>query len=134
MRGAALVFVGGALGSLARYGLALALPGLWATWTVNIVGSFALGALLGLLRRQPAFPPPTARVPDAHSLRLLLGTGFLGGFTTYSAFAHDVVSLGFVAGPVLGLAAGAFQVAMGLVAALLGFAVADTRRSGRRTA
>lgn len=120
MRGAALVFVGGALGSLARYGLALALPGLWATWTVNIVGSFALGLLLG---RRPAQP-----------LRLLLGTGFLGGFTTYSAFAHDMVSLGFVAGPVLGLAAGALQIAMGLVAALLGFAVADTRRSGRRTA
>ena len=119
MRAAALVFVGGALGSLARYVLALAVPGMGATWTVNLVGSFALGLLLGM---------PAARVPDAHSLRLLIGTGFLGGFTTYSAFVHDVVSLGLAIGPVLGLAAGAFQVALGVGAALLGFAIADARR------
>ena len=97
MRGAALVFVGGALGSLGRYGVSLLLPGLVATLAVNVLGSLALGLLLGWLRaeslpssrRQPAKFAPTAReVAPRRSgrhdqgLRLLLGTGCLGGFTT----------------------------------------------------
>ncbi len=134
MRGVALVFTGGALGSLTRYLVALALPGLWPVFVVNTVGSFLLGWLLGSLRREPAFPAPTARVPRADSLRLLLGTGFLGGFTTYSAFALDAVGLGLVGGPVLSLAMAAGSVTFGLVAALLGFAVAEARgvRGGAR--
>ena len=128
MRSIALVFVGGALGSLARYALAEALPGLWPVFVVNTVGSVLLGLLLGSLRPEPAFPAPRARVPRAESLRLLLGTGFLGGFTTYSAFALDAVGLGMVGGPVLGLLYAAGSVAFGLVAALLGFAVAGARR------
>lgn len=136
MRSIALVFVGGALGSLARYALAEALPGLWPVFVVNTVGSFLLGVLLGSLRRgrrrearpQPAQNAPRARVPSADSLRLLLGTGFLGGFTTYSAFALDAVGLGMVGGPVLGPLYAAGSVAFGLVAALLGFGVAGARR------
>ena len=141
MRGAALVFVGGALGSLARYGLGLVVEPFWSVWVVNVLGSLALGLLLGWLRAeslpsscpQPAKFAPTAREVRAHSLRLLAGTGFLGGFTTYSAFALDIVSWGMVAGPVFGLAAGAAQVAFGLVAALLGFAIAESA-SVRRAA
>ena len=117
VREAALVFVGGAVGSLARYPVALALPGAWATFAVNVLGSFLLGWLLGSA--------------PSRSRRLLLGTGALGGFTTYSAFAVDVVALGAVSGPVLGLGFGLGQVAFGLVAALLGFAVADAVRAHR---
>lgn len=113
--GAGLVFVGGAVGSLSRYLLALALPGLWPVFVVNTVGSFALGLLLGRL------------APHQRGARLLLGTGFLGGFTTYSAFTLDAVQLGLVGGPFLAIGFAAGSVAFGLVAALVGFAVAEAR-------
>lgn len=118
MRSVALVFAGGALGSLARYLLSLALPGLWPVFVVNTVGSFLLGLLLGW------FGP---HGPD-DTLRLLLGTGFLGGFTTYSALALDVAEVGLAGGPVLGLAVAVGSAALGFLAALLGFAVAGNRR------
>lgn len=86
-----LVVVGGAFGALARYGLGLALPapGGWPlpTLLINLFGPLALGALLEGLSR---------RGPDAGSLRilrLLLGTGFMGAFTTYSTLAMDAVHL-----------------------------------------
>lgn len=115
MRSVGLVFVGGALGSLARYVLTLALPGLWPVFVVNTAGSFALGLLIGSL------------APRQRGLRLLLGTSFLGGFTTYSALALDAVQLGIVGGPVWGLVFAGGSVAFGLVAALFGFTLADAR-------
>lgn len=75
----ALVALGGVLGSLARYGLVTAAPHLVTTLAINVVGSFLLGALVA--RRDPA-----------HWSRPLLGTGFLGGFTTMSAVAVQVVA------------------------------------------
>jgi CrcB protein len=82
------VAVGGAVGSVARYWLAVtaartfgtALP--WGTLAVNILGSFAIGVLAGILSR---------RAPDL--LRPLLISGFLGGFTTFSAFALETMVL-----------------------------------------
>lgn len=118
MRGVGLVFVGGAVGSLIRHLIGLALPDLWPVFLVNVLGSFTLGLLLGSSPRQER--------------RLLLGTGFLGGFTTYSAFAVEVMRLGSAGGPALGLALGVGQVACGFVAALLGFALADAANSRRR--
>ncbi|WP_367947923.1 CrcB family protein [Rathayibacter sp. VKM Ac-2858] len=86
-----LVAAGGAVGTAARYGTALALPPLGAvpvaTIVVNLVGAFLLGLLLAGLAR---------RGPDAgrrRTLRLLLGTGVLGGFTTYSTFSLDTAAL-----------------------------------------
>ncbi len=82
-----LVALGGALGSLARYGvgvaaarwLGLAFP--WGTLAVNVAGGFAMGVL-------------AARIgPDQENLRLLLGVGVLGGFTTFSAFSLETVRL-----------------------------------------
>jgi len=85
-----IVFAGGAVGTLARYELtALPTPGglPLPTFFVNIVGAFLLGVLLeGLLRGGP----------DAgwrQTTRLLLGTGFMGGFTTYSTFSVEVATL-----------------------------------------
>ena len=74
----AAVAVGGALGSAARYGLAEAWPApphafAWATFLTNVIGCLAIGLLLGVER--------------GALLRAFAGTGLLGGFTTYSAFA-----------------------------------------------
>lgn len=83
------VAVGGALGSVCRYGFARALT-LWlpntlplGTLTVNVLGSCAAGILYVVLGMQ-----------GAHSLwRAMLLTGFLGGFTTFSAFSLDTLRL-----------------------------------------
>ncbi|GAB4100494.1 CrcB family protein [Sinomonas halotolerans] len=87
----ALVAVGGAAGTLARWavGEAVGMPGGFpaATLAVNLLGALALGVLLESLVR---------RGPDAGARRLVrlgLGTGFLGSFTTYSALAVDGVRL-----------------------------------------
>lgn len=56
----------------------------WATFAVNVVGSFAMGVLTAYL---------LGRLPDAVGLRIFLATGILGGFTTFSAFSLDVAVL-----------------------------------------
>lgn len=71
----ALVSLGGGLGGLLRYWLSLALPGSWGIFAINVLGSFLIGVLMGLV--------PTPRV------RAFLGIGILGGFTTFSAYAVD---------------------------------------------
>ncbi|KJS16517.1 MAG: camphor resistance protein CrcB [Hoeflea sp. BRH_c9] len=90
MNALVLIFLGGGLGAVSRHltGAAvmrLAGPGFpWGTLLVNIAGSLAMGLLIAWLARRSA--------GDAE-LRLLLATGFLGGFTTFSAFSLDAVSL-----------------------------------------
>ena len=86
-----LVGAGGALGAMARYAAALAIgrmvPSAFplATLLINIIGSVAMGMLMGLLARHlPAWQE------DA---RLFMGVGILGGFTTFSAFSLDTVAL-----------------------------------------
>lgn len=86
-----LVFVGGALGTAARYGAETTWPAEggwpWATFVVNLLGAFVLGLLLeALLRRGPD-------LGRRRRLRLLAGSGFCGAFTTYSAFALESVDL-----------------------------------------
>lgn len=115
-----LVAIGGASGSVARYltGIAMtrwlgtAFP--WGTITVNIVGSFAIGLLAELVARKLSAPM---------EVRLLLVVGFLGGFTTFSSFSLDTLSL-FEKGE--GLAALAYvgaSVILSLAAALGGLAL-----------
>ncbi|HYC94450.1 MAG TPA: fluoride efflux transporter CrcB [Sphingomicrobium sp.] len=84
-----LVFIGGGLGSLARHGinragLALLGPGFpWWTFAVNVLGSFLIGLLAGLFGGMEA----------GQNARRFLITGFLGGFTTFSAFSLDALTL-----------------------------------------
>lgn len=96
MRGASLLLValGGAAGSAGRAAIALALPGspLAATLLVNVVGAFVLGALVAVL--DGVGQRGSGRRRDRqHRTRLLLGTGFCGGFTTYSAVALQAAEL-----------------------------------------
>nr|WP_246036510.1 fluoride efflux transporter CrcB [Sinomonas susongensis] len=103
-----LVGVGGIAGALARYGLGLALPapGSWPlpALVINLAGAFVLGVLLEVLaRRGPDHGP-------RRTLRLFLGTGFLGAFTTYSTFAVETDRL---------FAAGRFDAGLGYLAASL---------------
>ena len=53
----------------------------WGTLTVNIVGSFLMGVFIELLAR---------KFDSSQELRLLIATGIMGGFTTFSAFSLDV--------------------------------------------
>ncbi|WP_425418345.1 fluoride efflux transporter CrcB [Oricola indica] len=81
-----LVALGGGLGASARYltnlaALRIAGPHFpWGTMIVNIVGSFAMGVLVAWLAR---------RTGTSMELRSFIATGFLGGFTTFSAFSLD---------------------------------------------
>lgn len=83
----AWVATGGALGAVARFGVALsfgrtAFP--WATLTVNVAGSLLIG-FLGIWLSE--------RFPLAVDLRAFLLIGLLGGFTTFSTFSWETVAL-----------------------------------------
>lgn len=116
---ALLVAAGATLGTLLRASIESAFPPAagewpWATFTINIVGSFALGALVETLGRSG---------PDTgwrRMLRLGLGTGLIGGFTTYSTFVLEIDQL---AGDGHGLTAAAYalvSVVLGVLAAAAG--------------
>ncbi|MEM7780105.1 MAG: fluoride efflux transporter CrcB [Pseudomonadota bacterium] len=89
------VALGGAAGSLLRYqigraagyfvGPASGFP--WATLAINVVGSLAMGVLLGWLAKS------NQSAPMAEAWRLAVGVGVLGGFTTFSAFSAEMVTL-----------------------------------------
>jgi fluoride exporter len=111
----AAVALGGALGSVARYAVGLALRPAsptwpWGTLTVNVAGSLAIGILFAWFAARP--------VSDA--VRLGLITGVLGGFTTFSAFSIETLELLRSVGP--GAAAGYVAVSLitGLGACALG--------------
>lgn len=85
-----LVALGGALGSVARYGVnvwttrAFGLGFPWGTLTVNVVGGLVMGLLAALF---------ALRAEASPEAKLFLMTGVLGGFTTFSAFSLDAVVL-----------------------------------------
>lgn len=121
------VGAGGFLGALARYGVARALlrRGLdfpWATFSVNLTGAFLLGILLEALVR--AGPDNGVR----RYLRLLIGTGFLGAFTTYSTFALDTDELLRHGRVGVGIAYLGASVVGGLAAVYAGIALATIGR------
>lgn len=118
-----LVGLGGGLGAMARYGVSV-WAGQWpegqafpmGTLVVNVLGCFAIGVL--------------AHLGEAKGLltteaRLLLVTGFLGGFTTFSAFGSE--TLGLARGGASGLALGniALHLALGLGAVWAGQVLAQ---------
>jgi len=117
----ALVFVGGAVGTLGRYLLALALPPIGglpiATLLVNVVGAFLLGVLLGGIAKRGA------ESRSGRTLRLLIGTGVMGGFTTYSTLAVETAQLIGGGSGWLGAGYALGTLVIGLGASLLGITV-----------
>ncbi len=83
------VAIGGALGSMTRYGVALLLPTVvgkfpWPTFIVNLLGSFLIGVAYVVIVEKQILSP---------EMRLWLMTGFLGGFTTFSSFSLETLQL-----------------------------------------
>jgi len=109
VRDAAAVIAGGAVGTLARAGVAEALPlhpgtWPWATFLVNVAGSLILGWVV---------------IAKAH-WRPFVGTGFCGALTTFSTFQVQLVELGDDGHVALAAAYLAVSVAVGLAAATAG--------------
>ncbi|RCK21159.1 fluoride efflux transporter CrcB [Thalassospira lucentensis] len=86
----ASIALGGAIGAVARHSVSVMMGSImgggfpWGTLTVNIVGSFLMGALLEVSALKLSLSP---------EIRALLVTGFLGAFTTFSTFSLDVATL-----------------------------------------
>jgi CrcB protein len=118
MRDVVLVGIGGGAGSMARVVVARlmgATPGFpWATLTVNVAGSFAIGLAAGL-----------AATTMSDTVRLGLVVGFLGGFTTFSAFSAETVFLMRSGSAALGAVNVVGSVVAGLAAAWIGVLVGE---------
>ena len=106
-----LIALGGALGSVLRYLMVAAIGAPWGTAAVNVLGSFAIGALFVLLDTRTGW-------------QLFLMTGVLGGFTTFSTFEYenhalleDGLWLTAAANVALSLFVGLLAVRLGIVAA-----------------
>lgn len=122
-----LVALGGAIGTGVRAALAAAFPAVdgisWTILGINVVGAFCLGVLLEALAH--AGPDLGRR----RALRLFVGTGVLGGFTTYSTLADDTARLLDVGRWGAGAGYALLSVVLGLAAAAAGAWVAGARRS-----
>ena len=122
-----VIAVGGVIGSLARYGLTLALPttasGMpWATLIANLTGALLLGLLTVLL---------VDTLPRNPYLRPLLGVGVLGGYTTFSTATSETRALlegGHAGTALLYLMA---TVGVGFLAASAGFRLGRLVAAGR---
>ena len=119
----AVVALGGMVGTTARWALTNALGSSangfpTATLVENVVGSFLLGALLeALLRRGD-------ETPRGRVLRLGLGTGVLGGFTTFSALAYELERLLAGGQVTLAVVYAVLSLVLGILACVAGIALA----------
>nr|WP_298719816.1 fluoride efflux transporter CrcB [uncultured Steroidobacter sp.] len=116
-----LVALGGAIGSMARFklsGWVLHATPNWrfpaGTLAVNVIGCFIAGLLAGMAVKQDVFTPEA---------RLLLFTGLLGGFTTFSAFGLETLLLLKRGEAGVALANVVVSIVVGLLVAWLGYGV-----------
>lgn len=129
---ALLVAAGATAGTLLRASIELAFPHApgewpWATFVINVVGSFALGALIEALALSG---PDTGR---RRMLRLGVGTGMIGGFTTYSTFVVEIDQLAAAGAVSMSIVYALVSVVLGVVAAAIGAGVVASG-FGRRQA
>lgn len=103
----AIVGIGGCIGSLGRYQINEWIPSLLGTFMVNVIGCIAIGILMYESLYFGAF---------SRNTRLLLGTGVIGSFTTFSAFATQSIE----AGPVIGILFIAANIFCGLLGVWFG--------------
>jgi CrcB protein len=86
-----LVGLGGFIGAIARFEVARAIGALfesrfpWGTFVINLSGSFLLGVLGAIVAER--------MTPNSEAMRLALGVGFLGAFTTFSTFEFETHAL-----------------------------------------
>jgi CrcB protein len=121
MRNLLAVGAGGFLGAVARYGVGLALARFWTaefplgTFVINVSGSFVLGLFSTLATERLAIDP---------AWRLLVATGFVGAYTTFSTFeyeTHRLVEVGATAWAAANVVA---SVVVGFLALRLGVLLA----------
>jgi CrcB protein len=113
------VALGGAIGSLARHGVNVALaygfvrPVPYATAAVNLLGSLAIGVLAGLLA--------SGRLTMSPNMRTFVLVGLLGGFTTFSSLMLDTLTLTHTGAHTLAISNVIGQVSIGLIAVYAGY-------------
>ncbi len=119
----ALVALGAIAGSLLRYAVGLVATAVagaggwpWATFTVNIAGCLLMGLFLGRVRAAGEIPPYATP---------LVATGFLGGLTTFSAFAEETVMLGEAGTGALAVGYVVLSVLLGVLAVWAGRVLAS---------
>lgn len=116
----AVIAIGGALGSLARWGVAQALPHpagsfAWSTFVTNVLGCFLTGLLMVVV---------VEVAPPSRYLRPFLGVGVLGGFTTFSTAMLDTRAMLVAGRPATAAAYVLGSTAAGLAAVLLALLLA----------
>ena len=119
------VFLGGGLGAVCRYltttaiGVRFGMTFPFGTLFVNTLGSFLIALVMGFLLTMVK-----ANNLLTEPLRLLLTVGFLGGFTTFSSFSMETLTLLRSGSIVLAISNIAANVVLGLIAAILGLCLA----------
>lgn len=117
IRNIILVALGGAVGSVARYLLSAAVQGHvstgfpWGTMVVNVLGCLAIGFITSLAAQHSVISP---------QLKLLLATGFCGGFTTFSTFMQESLTLSSTGNHAVAMLYVAVSVVLGFIAATVG--------------
>lgn len=117
IRNILLVALGGAFGSTCRYLVSRLMESSfpWGTLTVNVVGSLLIGLLVGLVSRGAVSP----------EMKLLLVTGFCGGFTTFSTFANESFGMMRTGDMLLAALYIGGSVAMGIIAVWIGINMSE---------
>lgn len=110
-----MVGLGGAVGSMLRYGMYFLLPVKdfpYATFAVNILGSFLIGLVVAYSIKDESF---------LNNWKLFLATGICGGFTTFSAFTAENLMLLQNGKIILAIMYSMISIILGITAAWLGF-------------
>lgn len=123
MRNVVIIFIGGGLGSVLRYGTVVGMarltgPGVfpWSIFAANLLGSFILGFLFGL---------PSMKTRDS-SAWFFCATGVLGGYTTFSTLSNDSFILWQNHHGWMALANSVGSSLLGIAAAALGWKIASS--------